>query len=437
MITRLFTLYTCLFLCSSPLRAQQTFETDYIPIVDRKVNKEQLKKDIKVEFSDAQIPQSKFKKYLFNVQDLQLDNISYKIDSSIFIFDDVVEPYFQKIAEHIIERNPELKVIKPRLFISRELLPNAYAMGNGIMVFNLNLTKYLDSESEIAFIICHELAHNYLRHLFDDVERRVQAYHSDETQSELKELKKMEYNTYERVSKLALDLKMKDGRFSQTFEFQADSLGLELLRKTKYALEHAPSALNQLDKMRDNLYPDSLHIDNYFNFPNYPFKPSWVKEPDAFIKQEKDSAQKALEDALSSHPELMERIARLDTAVSGSKGVNAFFMQDISLFNEVKMIAFFEEIISSQRFKKYDRGIYVTLKLMERYPDNQFLRNSLISQFDFLLEAYDKYLLMKFIAPSSTFHYKDYKIVNRLLNNLRISEYKRISTELKAQYKTQ
>jgi hypothetical protein len=423
-----------IILISLQLQAQTTFDKDYVPIKNTPINKDQLKKEIKIEFTDQQIIVSKYKKYLINVQDLNLDNIYYKVDSSIFIFDEIVEPYFQKIASHILDSNPELRVIKPRLFVSRELLPNAYAMGNGIMVFNLSLVKYLQSESEIAFIICHEFAHNYLRHLFNDIERKVQAYHSAETQTELKDLKKTEYNTYDRASKLALDLKMNDGRFSQTFEFQADSLGFELLKKTKYSTENAATALRQLDIMRDDMYPDSLHIDKYFNLPNYPFKPSWVKEPESFILQEKDSAQIALENALSSHPELMARIEKMKALSDLHSGSNATFLQDSLLFEKIKNIAHFEEIISAQQFRKYDKGIYLTLKMLERYPENQFLAKNLLKQFNFLLNAYENHTLMKFISPSSVFHHKDFKILNRMLNNLRISEYKKIANELAIQY---
>ena len=398
------------------------------------VDIQQLKSKVSLEFKDFKIKESEAKKYLEQIEKNNLEEIHFKLDSSIFLFDEIVYPYFQKIMDEIVGNNELLKQIKPTLFISRELTPNAYAMGNGIMVFNLSLIQHLDNESQIAFIICHELAHNYLRHVFADAEKEILAYLSKSTQDELKRLKKQEYNVYEDLKKLSLNLNMQAGRFSRTSEMEADSLGLIFLSKTKYALKESPSALNAIDSLLEKIYADSIRLDKYFNFPNYPFKPNWVKEPEAFIMSD-DSTKKDLEDSLSTHPDIAIRVEILKNIM---KNYNLYsgstFLQDSLLFLKIKEIARFEMIINAEVLHRYDRSIYYILKLMEDYPDNIFLKQGLYYYFQKLTDAYNHQSLMDFIGVSSNFHHKDYKILVRFLNNLRMSEMTRITNEIKLNY---
>jgi len=413
------------------LTAQSGFDLDYQPIKERKIDKEKLKSLISLEFQDEFIAGSNAKKDMMSVQEMNLDNIHYKIDSSIFISDDMVEPYFQKIFNEILQANPELKGLNPRLFVSRETIPNAYAMGNGIMVFNLSLLQYLENESQIAFIICHEFSHNYLRHVFENIERKAALLKSKATKEEYNKAKR----SYSKAQAFILNLRLSDSRHGQAAEFQADSLGLQFFSKTKYNVSAAITGLNCLDIMREDPYPDSLDLRTIFTFSEYPFKDSWVKEPQSFIFEEPDSVKLAWRQALSSHPELVLRMSSLEQMIQerGYAG-GSLFIQDSQKFFYLKELAHFEQILSEEKFNNLDIAIYLTLKQMRKHPNNAFLHRQLHKYFERLVAAYENHELMRYILPSSSFHEKDFKILSRLLNNLRFSEMKRLTTEIEKKY---
>ncbi len=75
-------------------------------------------------------------------------------------FDSLVK----KVTSVIVAANP---IFKDKIVVltSRSLIPNAFNLGNGIIVINMGLLFQLQSEEQLALILCHEMAHDYFRHV--------------------------------------------------------------------------------------------------------------------------------------------------------------------------------------------------------------------------------------------------------------------------------
>jgi predicted Zn-dependent protease len=69
----------------------------------------------------------------------------------------VLNPYVQRVFDHIRQANPQLPPVQ--LVLSRNPEPNAHAVGNSTVMLNVGLLGRLENESQLAYILCHELAH--------------------------------------------------------------------------------------------------------------------------------------------------------------------------------------------------------------------------------------------------------------------------------------
>ena len=89
----------------------------------------------------------------------QLELVKDLLLSSRSVTEDSAYHYIQSVVKKIINSNEVLKELDVRVVFSRDLWPNAYSIGDGTIAFNAGLFIFLKNEAEMAFILCHELAH--------------------------------------------------------------------------------------------------------------------------------------------------------------------------------------------------------------------------------------------------------------------------------------
>ena len=81
------------------------------------------------------------------------------IQDSTYVFDETINKYLNSILKEIYFGNKELKSKDFYFFLDKSPIPNATCYGNGIFTINLGLFNFVHSDDELAFIICHEFAH--------------------------------------------------------------------------------------------------------------------------------------------------------------------------------------------------------------------------------------------------------------------------------------
>jgi Zn-dependent protease with chaperone function len=397
-------------------------EYNYIPITKEKINKELWKKELKsVLNSNIGKIDSKYKKKIEDIYVDKFEDISEAIDSGRYYFDDTLYVYFQNILKNIQEGNQNLNNPDIKLYVSRETYPNAYCMGEGSIVFNIGLLRYLKNESQIAFIICHELAHFSKNHVMKNVEASLNKLYSKETQEELKKIKNSEYGTYTKSLEFAKSYTFDKRKHGRMHEMEADSLGYVLLRNTKYDEREALTTLALLDSTDFEKFRDSLQLDKFFDFNEFPFKKSWIAEEKKFIFS-KDTTSKAELDSLKTHPDCKKRIENLSRIFTTSSNKKSIFVQQENLFHKLISYSDFECIYFRLKNKNLDGAFYLTLKMLHKYPKNVFLNKSLDTCFILMKDGLTNHCMNRYLDLPSPFQETDYKIVVRMLNNLRLSE---------------
>ncbi len=186
--------------------------------------------------------------------------------------------YIKKIAARIIAVNPELKELDTRIVYSRDFSPNAFSIGDGTISFNAGLFVYLENEAQMAFIVCHELAHYYLDHSRKRLNRYIQIANSDSLKKEMKKLSKQEYRVGEQFRRLLKQFVFNARKHSRDNEEEADKIGLHFFKNSGYNGNAFITAMQLLDKADDTALFAPLTISKVLSFPGYPFKERWIRK---------------------------------------------------------------------------------------------------------------------------------------------------------------
>jgi predicted Zn-dependent protease len=125
---------------------------------------------------------------------------------------------------------------------------NAYAIAGGRMFFNTGILDFLDTEDEIAFVMAHEIAHNELRHCIKRVQYAAIAASIDPSFGEIVQVA---YGIYSMP-------------FTKYDEYEADELGVWLMKKAGYDKKGAASFFTKLEELEKEYGIDQRDAVNDF-----------------------------------------------------------------------------------------------------------------------------------------------------------------------------
>ncbi len=145
-------------------------------------------------------------------------------------------------------------------------------MGEGTIVFNIGLFTKLQNESQVAFVLCHEIAHYHLRHSQNSIERYVNTINSKEYQEELRRIVKSQYQKGKQLETLARSVTFNNRRHTREHESSADSMALELFRNTPFKTEEALNCLTLLDSIDRDKYNVAPALDSTSTSRNILFR---------------------------------------------------------------------------------------------------------------------------------------------------------------------
>ncbi len=293
------------------------------------------------------------------------------IEDGLFLFNTEFNAYYQAILDEIFRTNPAIPAKDIRLLISRDPSPNALCLGEGTLLLNIGLVRRLENESQIAFVLCHELAHYTLNHVNNAIQRYVENLNSKKTQQEIRAIARSAYGRNEKAMQLLQGMVFTDRRHSRLHESEADSMALIYLRNTAYDEREALRCLALLDEVDDEKYPQTPDLKKAFDSPAYPFKDTWLTEESTLFGGVNKTEETWLEDSLKTHPDCKKRIELLrkqEFSTDKSK-----FIQPEARFQAVVETSDFEMIQSEFDGGDYGACLYQTLLLLDKYPDNGYL----------------------------------------------------------------
>lgn len=286
-----------------------------------------------------------------------------------FIIDTVFSAYLQTISDKIYAANPQLKK-ETVIYAYRSAYPNAFSTVSGVLAFHLGLLSKMENESQLAFIICHELAHYHLHHIDQKFNQLAELNFDKTLEKKINEVKKSEGGQYGLYKQLMESLTLDVTKHSRTHETEADSVGLTYLLNTPYDPLQAISAMNVLKHCDDPLYIEHLDLKKYFDSKEYPVKAEWLISDVPNFEYKKSKYEDS--DTASTHPDCNKREAAMRRILQNKEPISSVAS---SLHGQIIQRCNFETIESLYQNNTIGKSLYYTLVMLEKYPENAYLHS--------------------------------------------------------------
>ncbi|MBL7835899.1 MAG: M48 family metallopeptidase [Bacteroidetes bacterium] len=97
-----------------------------------------------------------------------LNNLLY---SGKVLYGDPLSQYINKVADIALSNDKPLRQ-QLRFYVLKSAVPNAFATQRGVIFITIGLLAQLESEAQLAFVICHEAIHVKNNHNIETYKRR-------------------------------------------------------------------------------------------------------------------------------------------------------------------------------------------------------------------------------------------------------------------------
>jgi Zn-dependent protease with chaperone function len=404
-------------------------QTRFVPMMDISAQSENLSAGITKRYKeDVAHLSGENKKYTAEVYKQRYEFILQHVTNKDVLTSKEAQTYLDALASKIFASNPQINAGELRIVFSKEYYANAASMGEGTIMFNIGLFHRLDNESEVAFCLCHELAHYLLDHGNNNINRYINTIYSDDFQKKLKSIKKADYGQGAKFDELAKNLAFKTRRHSREYESAADSFAIELLKKTDYDVRESLSVLGMLDSADKDKYNFDLELEKRFDFPGYRFNKSWLESDDLVMTDNKSTKDQAEIDSLKTHPDCLQRIEQL------RKRVNSYYKPsskkspvDEAKFRQLKTQFDYEIIEHSYQSDQVSLALYLALQMLHAYPDDVYL-NTMVGKCMNQIYTKQKAHELNTIAGLPNTKEKDqYNLLLQFIQNLRLADIAELS----------
>lgn len=303
--------------------------------------------------SEGKIP-ADFKKYITseNKEDLLLKRL---FSSGLILYGTELNQYVEKVADQVLKDHPDLRK-EMRFYILRSSAVNAFAFSDHVILINLGLLAQIQNESELAFIISHELIHIVNKHIEKEKieKRKKKSNHNEDS-------KKDQYLVYHNRSR--------------EHEFESDKEGfVKFFEKSGYNIEDIDGVF---DVLQYGYLPfDEIRFDREF------FETNFYKFPDSYflVNLTPIRSREDFIDTLSTHPNIFKRRTIMSDLVENSsyKG-GASFIQSESQFYRIRTLARLECINLFLTTHDYGKSFFNSYILLKEFPNNEFLEQAIVA----------------------------------------------------------
>lgn len=297
--------------------------------------------------------------------------------SGEILFNDEISEYLTKVLDKIISQEPSIAPFT-RVYLSRSRSTNAYSLGDGILIINAGLLARAGSESELAFILGHEITHFKKNHSFDK-------YLGNKSMK--KELLKYGGNPESLTKKLM--------RYSREAELEADKGGFKIFTGAGYPPEAALSALKMLEESKYNSHNDTLLLKDFFykegeglevcfnrvyEFKAIDFEKKKQEQKELNRKREEKYRSRGIKsrnssekDSLSSHPDMDLRISKIEKLIEKQKPQEKSGNEvNQNFFAQIKLTADLECMYSALENGQYSIALYEAMQHIQKGEATEF-----------------------------------------------------------------
>ena len=350
-------------------------------------------------------------------------NIVEEISESA-IPDEVLWPFVKKTQATIVAANPQCAGTK--IILTIDPIPNAYSIGEGTIVVYSGLLAGLENEDQLAFVLCHEMAHYLLEHATNGLVKEIKTYYSKEFKEQVKAASAVEFNRNEKLESVFKNALFSSRYHRRDLERQADSLAYRLFLKTPYAPAQAQRLMQLFEYMDEPLRDSSLDISRHFGCVAYPFQPNWLEKAQGSVwgaaQSQRAAAEKPLEDSLSTHPDWQNRLRWLETIARSSSPDDSKIPAPESQYAPIKYLSALESVDAWFNLERYDQSLYYAMQYQQVYPACTYFQEIQALSLYGLYAHSKEHSLADVLAESAPDNPEKYNRFLDFLNNLRLKD---------------
>lgn len=268
------------------------------------------------------------------------------------IFNDPVSAYVTQVKDRVLRDHPDLQQAI-RIYLVKSPSVNAFATNSGILLVNMGLLAHLNSEAELAFVLCHEIQHYLGKHPINSYVNAEQLKNN----ARLLRLSSME------------DYMAARNRYARSLELEADARGLELYRKSGYTLAAIDRTFDMLD-YADRPFEELPWDASFFEW-------EYLRFPATFTKQALDTVviQEDKDDTLSTHPNVAKRRAAIAEKLAATdQDDGETFLVGAEQFLNARKRCRFELSELYLGYHAFEESIYNSYLLLQEEPGSHYLR---------------------------------------------------------------
>jgi Zn-dependent protease with chaperone function len=287
---------------------------------------------------------------------------SQLLQSGQLYLSNTVTRYVDSVAAKLLLGEPKLQ-LEIKIFLTRFTESNAFCFPDGSIFINVGLVASMQNETELAFILAHEIGHYAEQHNVKDVKRLAQ-------------IEKEEFGFSSRRSTAYRTLK-----FSRESEFDADAWAVQLLAQAGYDATQASPALARLKSQSP---ADSVDLKASFGNETFTMDTAWygrntVKKNKSRYRRGDDDpiASGKLDDLFQTHPDLDKRIEAVDIMAKNAKQKTGVPFVIKTPFEHIRELARFERVENNYREQDYLNAVLNALRLLKTYPANIYLHTTI------------------------------------------------------------
>jgi hypothetical protein len=327
-----------------PLKASGDIPDDFTQSYFEKVEYQQKKIDKNLNRKERK-KQISFHEYNEFVLDMLLT-------SGKVMYGDEATNYLEEVLDKVLENDMDLRD-ELRIYAVRSADFNAFTTNNGIILVNLGLLAELETEAQLAFVLCHEIVHYTEEHVRKGFDYR----------NELARNNRFNYNA-DKLAKKYYD-------YSKDQELEADEMGYrDFYKKTGYN-KQAPYEL--LDIMLYSYLPfDEIPFDvDFLSTENYGILKDNLRDYEA----KEISAREDVSDSLSTHPNIEARREAMEEFAELKNEGNNYLVSE-ERFKTLRKQARYESLEQYIQTARYDRAIYQGFLLQKENPNDAFIKRA-------------------------------------------------------------
>lgn len=319
----------------------------------------------------------------------EIKNRDYVFNSD---FSGKLQQYFEK-----------LKITNPhvpdhiKILVARDNSPNAFCVQDGVFIVNMGLFNWIDNEDQLVAILGHELGHQLLSHSEKWQKKLIQKELNSKEEVSAISLSKI--NKTQRAFDLFKNQAYESSVYRRKNESEADSIGYVMFKNTGLKKSEYINSLRNLQKF-DTISPKLVKVETYkklYGLPEHPFKEKWLKMEDFSAYNYSNFKEKLDKDSLASHPEITERINRLEKNFPELAKEESALESNDADFLALKKSARFEILPNFYHSEDYGAAIYTAMQFLQEDEEETYYKTWLGKNFNKIYEARKNYNLNRYL----------------------------------------